>query len=609
MVSYCQEAVRLDSEAEDAQNTINVENDLKALFVKNQSPLSKAMAWRRFLLWTGLGIFLYIALAVFYGTPALSASRAHKEMMVWPVTLLLWLSYYMGSQALQRYQETAPPSELVQVSTPQARVQLDIPLEAPKDRRLLPWITGLGLLVGIAAILIPPFHSTDIFGYINRGWQQLHYGLNPYVFTIAQIHGWAQDPMLTDHWVNNPSPYGFLYLLLAKGLCMLGGGDKTATVYVFKLSNLLIHFAIAELIWTGATLIHRRWGSIKHPELPLYLYLFNPLILIHSIANGHNDLWMGGFILLAAVCVLSEAWVWLIPSLIAATLFKYGAVVILPMALLLLVKKREWKALLWGCVIAFVLFIVSGFPYLGDWAAFHLKEIDRNAFVSHGSLHSFIYSIYKTIGKDWAPALYAQKEAIRSLLKDLFLGLYVIWYALRLLKRFRQPRYEAMEWIRDALLALTILICLVSLKFYPWYLGMFFPLALLLADNDWLRNFMLVLSCMQILSITFIGQAHLMNYALMTGVPILGFAMPRLGWRWPQIAVVSISIVVGLLSLALAGGFVASRFSPVTETTTLTLPATSTSPLPSTQTIPKALLQPPASVISGNSKDSENRDD
>ena len=51
---------------------------------------------------TGLALLVYGALAIFYGTPALSAPRLNKEIMVWPVTVLLLLAYTVGYRLLSQ---------------------------------------------------------------------------------------------------------------------------------------------------------------------------------------------------------------------------------------------------------------------------------------------------------------------------------------------------------------------------------------------------------------------------------------------------------------------------------------------------------------------------
>ncbi len=434
--------------------------------------------------------------ALFYNVPLLSGPRWVREVFVWPLTAVLVFTYWQGFLALKR--------QSVSLKTL--------------------WLTGL--LLALLALTIPPFHSTDLFGYINRGWQQWHYGLNPYVHTVDHIPHWEQDPMITDHWVNNPSPYGFLYLLLAKALCALGAGHKALTVFVFKAFNVLIVGLTGLLMVAGVNRLNRGQGKTPPPAAltgsqALYLYLWNPLVLIHAISNGHNDSVMGFFVTLAAFLAIAGHWLWILPALMAATLIKYGAVVILPLAMLFLFKKRALGALIGSLFLAAVLFGVSGLPYLPDWQQFHLTEINRNAFVSHGSLHSFVYALFKNLDKTLLPSLHPHRETIRAILKNGLLGAYALFLGGLCWRRLRQADYAPSLWIRDALLAMAVLIGLVSLKFYPWYFGMFFPLVLFLAPADWLQRMLIVVSCAQMLSITFVGQAHLLNFVLMTGLPLV----------------------------------------------------------------------------------------
>lgn len=468
-------------------------------------PLISDSPQRRFWWLTALALLVLAGLWFFYATPALYGPRLNREILVWPVTLLLLWLYWAGAQAVR--------SQAVSTRTV--------------------WISGI--LLTAVAVLIPPFHSTDLFGYINRGWQQLHYGLNPYVYTVDAIPQWEADPMITDHWVNNPSPYGFLYLLIAKTLCALGAGHKAQTMLVFKLSNGLVSLATAALLWSGVRAAQTRkalksgWAS--DPRLALYLYLWNPLILIHGLANGHNDLWMGFFVTLAAFVGLIGSWLWVLPALMAATLIKYGALVIVPLAVLFLIKNRAWPALGGGLVLSLMLFGLTGLPFLPNWQQFHLSEINHNAFVSHGSLHSLVYSAFKTLDKTALPFLHPHREAIRALLKNLLLGSYGLIFVGLCWRRFRQANYATAQWVRDSLLVMALLISLVSLKFYPWYLGMFFPLALFLPEKNWLRQFVLVLSGAQLFSITLIGQAHMLNFLVMTGLPLAWlFGAWKQGW-------------------------------------------------------------------------------
>lgn len=438
-------------------------------------------------------LLIFVALAIFYSTPAFSTSRLNKELMVWPVTLLLLWGYWKGYAV------------------------------AKTNAIATRWIVLSGLGLALLAVLVPPFHSTDMYGYVNRGWQQAHYHMNPYVYTVNAIPGWESDPMITDHWVNNPSPYGFLYLLVAKGLCLLGSGNRALTLAVFKLGNLVMHLLTAGLIWRAAKYLnespHSPYPGKVRPALALYLYLWNPLILINTLANGHNDIYMGFFVSLSALFALTGAWLWILPALMAATLMKYGALVIFPMALLFLIKQKAWKALTVGSIASLGLFLFSGQSFLPEWQQFHLSEINHNAFVSHGSLHSMIYIAFKTLVKEVLPAWIPYLEPVRSFLKNTLLLSYVLFCGGLLWWRARQAQYNPASFIRDALLVMALLICLVSLKFYPWYICMFFPLALFLPEDDGLRHWMMVVSGGQLFSLTFIGQAHMLNFIVMTALP------------------------------------------------------------------------------------------
>jgi hypothetical protein len=449
----------------------------------------QSSARRRFLLFAGLSLLIYALLWVLYTVPALGENRPLREVFLWIAIATLLTSYAASYQALKSGEVPAL------------------------------WVVGSGAVLAVMALMIPPFHSTDVFGYINRGWQQLQYGMNPYIHTVDHIPGWEQDPMITDHWVNNPSPYGFLYLLVAKTLTAIGGGSKAATVMVFKSFNLLAHLATAAIIWLGVRRLQPDTGQ-GPAWRAVYLYAWNPLMLIHSLSNGHNDILMGFLVTTGAFFAIIGSWLWILPALVGATLIKYGALVIIPFALLFLFKQRAWAALFGGLMLGALVFFGTGAPFLGDWRQFHFKQIERNAFVSHGSLHSVVYSLYKTIGKELFYPMYEAKELARSVLKNLLLGIYAIFYGWLAITRWRQPIYKLQDWLMDALLVMAVMVCLISLKFYPWYLGMFFPLAFFLEEGHWLRRFMIVLSGTQMLALTFIGQSHFINFALMTGLAL-----------------------------------------------------------------------------------------
>ncbi|MGB8509954.1 MAG: hypothetical protein WCD76_16370, partial [Pyrinomonadaceae bacterium] len=167
-------------------------------------------------------------------------------------------------------------------------------VEASDERRVTRTIILFGALFCLFAFFTFPFHSTDVFGYINRGWQQVHYHQNPYVYAVGDIRGWRQDPMLWNHWIYNPNPYGFLFSLLARLVGYAAGGNWWAMLFMFKLLNVTAYALTAWLVWSGA-----KHAGYRRPALALYVVLWNPLLLLHHIANGHNDLLVGCLLALA----------------------------------------------------------------------------------------------------------------------------------------------------------------------------------------------------------------------------------------------------------------------------------------------------------------------
>ena len=379
------------------------------------------------------------------------------------------------------------------------------------DERHTRAVVWFAALFCVTCALVYPFHSTDVFGYINRGWQQAHYQMNPYVYTIAEVPGWRADPMLWEHWIYNPNPYGFLFTLLARLLCSLGGGNWWATLLLFKLVNAAAYAFTGRLVWSGAKhLGHER------PTLALYSFLWNPLVLLHHIANGHNDVLIGCLLALALYLVVRGAHLWVLPVLAAATMLKYAPMLVFPAALLYVFRKRGWKTAAAGCLLALLVVAASSAPYLADWRQLRLEDIRDNATLIDNSLHSFLIHLFKNVARLVGP-LAEFHGTVNSAIKTTLRGGFLVFLAI-VYWRFRR-RVSAERFVELSALVLLVLMCVVSSKFNAWYLGMLLPPALFLPERHWLRRLTLLITCAQTLSLTFFKQAYMLNYFAMILVP------------------------------------------------------------------------------------------
>ncbi len=427
------------------------------------------------------GVYLFAAIFYIRGTQAYT--RTVRELFAWFLVLSLLFLFWKGCELVKQSSDVLRMSRVIYFAA----------------------------FFCLAAFFTFPFHSTDVFGYINRGWQQVHYNQNPYVYAISDINGWERDPMLWDHWIYNPNPYGFLFTLLARVLCLIGQGNWWLTLYLFKGINVLAYAITAGLVWLSA----KRLGHRK-PVVSLYLFLWNPLILMHHIANGHNDILTGCLMVLSMYLAIVGAWFWVIPVLVAATLLKYGPVLLIPAAFIFVVKNKGWKVAILSCLVGALIFVCVSAPYLPDWRQFRVEDIQSNASLIDNSLHSFLIHIFENVARLIPPlASYhgIADNLIKFTLRVGFLGFLVFQFYKLLWKQKTETLIE------HSALIMFVLLCVVTSKFNAWYLAMLLPLALLLEEKHWLRHLIVLISCSELLSITFFKQAYMLNYFAMILLP------------------------------------------------------------------------------------------
>ncbi|WP_300344630.1 polyprenol phosphomannose-dependent alpha 1,6 mannosyltransferase MptB [Nesterenkonia sp.] len=201
-------------------------------------------------------------------------------------------------------------------------------------RALLMWAGPL--------LLCFPVFSQDVFSYWAQGGV-LHAGLNPYETGVSELPGWFAAGA-DDLWAESPSPYGPLFLLVARGVWFVSGGVPEISILLFRL---LAVFGVV-LMLLIIPLLARAFGS--RPGWALWICLLNPLSLIVFIPAAHNDALMIGLMLAGAWYALRRRRLLAVLLLVAAVAIKPIAIVVLPFAVLLtlretssyLLRIREW---------------------------------------------------------------------------------------------------------------------------------------------------------------------------------------------------------------------------------------------------------------------------
>ena len=449
--------------------------------------------WRNIrLVKTGVATSLcYLALAVFFLIGG-DFSRTRYFVLSLAIAALLWLFWY-GSRAV----------------------------DETRDTRTV--LIGFAAAFALAALLFPVTHFSDLPSYINIGWQQARYGLNPYVHPVAEVPDLLHDPMIQPIWLDNPCPYGFTYALLCGVLVSVGRGNPQLIMVLFK----VVDFAACALIAYLIVATRGKLGRHQH-NFALYLFLWNPLVVLEFLANAHNDILMAVFVMLAMYAAACESWAAVLPLLMAGSLIKYSCALIVPFVLVQMVRQRKLREVWLGGLMAAGVFLLSGAPYLGDIRNFRSAAIASNLLVTANSLESVFLYVYEIVVKP-IPVLHSTIWIAQIVFQ------LTIWAAgtIVLLFQFAIFRHKAgvttLDLIKHVLFAQFLLVCVISSKFYPWYVGGFFPLALVLERDHWLRQLIVLLSVTATLAFTRLEQAHIINYLVMVLAPTWWIA--REHWR------------------------------------------------------------------------------
>ncbi|MEZ4770689.1 MAG: hypothetical protein R2844_20000 [Caldilineales bacterium] len=207
-----------------------------------------------------------------------------------------------------------------------------------KDRRAA-WIVIIAsaLVGGGLLLFMYPFGAADLFDNIMHGRILGIYGANPFAEPAAQF---STDPIYRyTAWRRSTSAYGPAWEVLAGGTAWLVdqilGSSETPRVFVvgnavaFKLLSGAFLAASAAVV----TLILRR----KAPERALagvVLLAWNPVILVETLGNGHNDIAMIFWVLAAAWALVGGRYTLAMLALVVGALVKFVPVLMLPAALL-----------------------------------------------------------------------------------------------------------------------------------------------------------------------------------------------------------------------------------------------------------------------------------
>ena len=185
------------------------------------------------------------------------------------------------------------------------------------------WAWGAFLLVGIALCVTPPVFSGDINEYLLRGriWAVHH--ANPYYHAPKEFPNDLMYPYTS--WWNAPHTYGPIFAYI-----------QTAPILIFK-NSIIGSVILMKLIFfgflIGTCLIYAKIleaaGVTDRRRFFMSLAL-NPLFIVMTLVDGHNDIVMIFFTFASVYYFLREKYTRSFIFWTLAFLVKYTVVLMLP---------------------------------------------------------------------------------------------------------------------------------------------------------------------------------------------------------------------------------------------------------------------------------------
>jgi alpha-1,6-mannosyltransferase len=148
-------------------------------------------------------------------------------------------------------------------------------------------------------VAAPLLLSRDVYSYAAYGRLYSVHGANPYVEPPSSLPADPFTPVLSPEWRDTRSLYGPAFTLVSAGITRTWPGSPGATILAFKV--------LAGVAVGGATLVAvalcRRFRPHR-ASLAATLVAMNPVIVVHTVGGGHNDLLMVVLVMAALAVAL-----------------------------------------------------------------------------------------------------------------------------------------------------------------------------------------------------------------------------------------------------------------------------------------------------------------
>lgn len=314
-------------------------------------------------------------------------------------------------------------------------------------------VIGGGALFSGLLWWIYPIGAADLFDNIGHGRVFGVYGANPFHTPPAAF---PDDPFLPYvAWRRSVSAYGPAWEVPAAWVARLAGDGLIANVLLFKLLAGIFLAASVVLV----ALILRRHA----PEQALagvLLLAWNPIVLYETWGNGHNDMALVFWILLASWALTRRHYTLAILALVLGALVKFIPLLLLPAAGLIGLRdlphpRARLRFLLVSGLATVALVVLAYVPF---WAGLATLTVERRMHLYTTSLPAMVWALFSpAVGATVAAQWIALVAAAVTVTWALWQGV-IAW--------------RNRDWLSFPQAAFSVLIfylLLTCLWFQPWY--------------------------------------------------------------------------------------------------------------------------------------------
>lgn len=230
------------------------------------------------------------------------------------------------------------------------------------------WVLSIGIVCAILLIGLYPITALDVVLYVVRARLWVLEGGNP---MLALPVDFPQDPYIrfAGEYIDQPSPYGPLWELVARIPIQLGITEIGSGVIAMKLISLISYIGMASLIGWHARQDSPRYGVSGLTAMTFFA--LNPLVLLQAIGNGHNDMLMLALMTLGLLLWQRGYWRWATLALTLATLIKITGLILLPLfGISIVATSPNWRTRIirgLGMLAIFIVISLAAFRLMGPF--------------------------------------------------------------------------------------------------------------------------------------------------------------------------------------------------------------------------------------------------